>query len=92
MPRRKHINKRRDQLTLERDMMLSLGPIPGPASARSCPEPGSEEWEALRACWEQHRYDQEGRDRYGEDSWGYLAFELGDVEAALKANPLVPVD
>ena len=62
--------------------MLSLGPPPtGPR-----PEPGSEEWEALHACWDANR------DRYGEDSWGYLAFELGDVEAALAANPLVPVE
>jgi hypothetical protein len=88
VPRRKRLTKRRDQLTLERDLLLLLGPNPrGPR-----PEPGSEEWEALHGCWEQHRYDQEGRDRYGEDSWGYLAFELGDVEAAVKANPLVPVD
>jgi hypothetical protein len=63
-------------------MLLLLGPTPG----RPCPEPGSEEWGALRACWEAHR------DRYSETSWGWLAFELGDVEAALQANELVPVD
>jgi hypothetical protein len=88
MPRRKRINKRRDLLTLERDLMLSIGPRPGDPR----PEPGSGEWQALQACWTQHRYDEDGRDRYGESSWGYLAFELGDVEAALAANPLVPVD
>jgi hypothetical protein len=82
VPRRKRINKRRDQLTLQRDMLLLLGPNP----RQPCPEPGDEEWEALRACWEAHR------DRYSEDSWGYLAFELGDVEGALRANELVPVD
>jgi hypothetical protein len=68
--------------------MLLLGPKPGGPR----PEPGSEEWETLRACWDQHRYDEDGRDRYGESSWGFIAFELGDVEAAVKANPLVPVD
>ncbi len=52
---------------------------------------GSEEWE-LRHCWERYRYDEDGRDRYGETSWGYLAFELGDVEAALRANSLEPAD
>jgi hypothetical protein len=82
VPRRRRIDKRRDLLTLQRDMLLSLGPIPG----RPPPKPGSEEWEALRACWQAHR------DRYSEDTWGYLAFELGDVEAALRANELVPVD
>jgi hypothetical protein len=52
VPRRKRLTKRRDQLTLERDLLLLLGPNPrGPR-----PEPGSEEWEALHACWEQHRY------------------------------------
>lgn len=81
MPRRRRINKRRDQLTLQRDMLLLLGPIPG----RPAPKPGSEEWEALRGCYEQHP------NRYGESSWGYLAFEQGDVEAAL-ANPLKPAD
>jgi hypothetical protein len=86
MPRRKRISKRRRQLTLAHDLMLSLGPPPG----ESPPEPGSAEWEALHACWEQHRYDEDGPDRYGESSWGYLAFELGDVEAALAANPLEP--
>jgi hypothetical protein len=69
VPRRKRINKRRDQLTLERDLMLSLGPLPGSRSRRPCPEPGSEEWETLRACWRQHRYDDDGCDRYGESSW-----------------------
>lgn len=88
MPRRKRTDKRRDLLTLERDMMLALGPRPGEPR----PEPGSAEWEALRACWEQDQYDEHGRDRYGPGSWGYLAFELGDVEAALAANPLIPVD
>jgi hypothetical protein len=88
MPRRKRTDKRRHQLTLARDLMLSLGPPPGEPP----PEPGSAEWEVLRWCWEHHRYDAEGRARYSEESWGYLAFELGDVEAALAANPLVPVD
>ena len=88
MPRRRRRSKRRDLLTLERDLMLSLGPDPGGPR----PQPGSEEWETLRACWEQHRYDEDGSDRYSESSWGYLAFELGDIEAALAANPLVPVD
>jgi hypothetical protein len=88
MPRRKRVSKRRDELTLARDLMLSLGPRPGEPP----PEPGSAEWEVLRSCWEQHRYDADGRARYGESSWGYLAFEQGDVEAALAANPLVPVD
>ena len=68
--------------------MLSIGPRPvGPR-----PEPGSAEWQALHACWEQHLYDGDGHDRYGESSWGYLAFEVGDIQAALAANPLVPVD
>jgi hypothetical protein len=81
------VNKRRDLLALDRDMMLEIGTIPAPpgvVSRRPCPEPGSEEWQALRACWEAHR------DRYGESTWGYLAFEL-DVEAALRAKALVPV-
>jgi hypothetical protein len=88
VPRRRRRNKRRDLLTLKRDLMLSIGPHPGGPR----PQPGSEEWEALRACWEQHRYDDDGRDRYREGSWGWIAFEVGDVEGALKANPLVPVD
>jgi hypothetical protein len=93
MPRRKRTNKRRDLLTLSRDLMLSLGPQPHlPGKPPKCPEPGSAEWQALHACWKRHRYDEDGRDRYGESSWGHLAFELGDVEAALAANPLVPVD
>ncbi len=85
MPRRPRTNKRRDLLSLDRDMMLFLGPILGPASTRPCPEPGSEEWEALRGCWEQHP------GRWGADSWGWIAFELGDIEAAVRANPLTPV-
>jgi hypothetical protein len=88
VPRRRRRNKRRDLLTLERDLMLSLGPHPGGPR----PEPGSAEWQALHACWEQHRYDEDGRERYGERSWGWIAFEVGDVEAAVNANPLVPVD
>jgi hypothetical protein len=88
MPPRKRRSKRRDLLTLERDLMLSIGPHPGGPR----PEPGSAEWEALRMCWEQHRYGEDGHERYGESSWGYLAFELGDIQAALAANPLVPVD
>jgi hypothetical protein len=62
--------------------MLAIGPDP----RRLCPEPGSQEWEALRACWHAHR------DRYDESNWGYIAFELGDVERALEANSLVPAD
>jgi hypothetical protein len=79
--RRRRVDKRRPLLTLDRDMMLVLGPHPVRAR-RPCPEPGSEEWGALRACWERYRYGDDGEDRYGEGSWGYLAFELGDVEAA----------
>ena len=86
MPRRKRINKRRDLLTLERDLMLSIGPRPGEPR----PKPGSAEWEALRVCWEQHRY-RHSDDGYGPGTWGWLAFEEGDVEAALTANPLIPV-
>jgi hypothetical protein len=82
VPRRKRASKRRNELTLERDLLLSLGPAPG----KPRPQPGREEWEALHACWEANR------DRYGEGDWGYLAFDLGDVEAALNANPLVPVE
>lgn len=88
MPRRRRRNKRRDLLTLERDLMLSIGPRPGDPR----PEPGSAEWQALHDCWERHRYDEDGRDRYGESSWGHLAFEQGDVEAAMRANPLEPAD
>jgi hypothetical protein len=88
VPRRRRRNKRRDLLTLERDLMLSIGPRPGGPR----PQPGSAEWDALHVCWERHRYDADGRDRYGESSWGYLAFVVGDIEGVLKANPLVPVD
>ncbi len=89
MPRRRRTAKRRELLTLERDLLLTIGPgpiLPGSVSRRPCPEPGSEEWELLRACFEANR------DRYSESSWGYLAFELGDVEAALRANALVPAE
>jgi hypothetical protein len=83
MPRRRRRNKRRDQLTLPRHLMLSLGPRPGEPP----PERGSEEWETLRACFEQHRY-RDGEDFYPPGSWGHSAFELGHV----RANPLVPAD
>jgi hypothetical protein len=86
MPRRKRATKRRDDLTLERELLLTLGPMTG----RSCPEPGSEEWEALHACWTGNR------DRLGtrciEETWGYRVFELGDVEGGLRANALVPCE
>ena len=83
MPRRKRTDKRRDLLTLQRELMLTLGPLPGEPP----PEPGSEEWEALRACFERHRY-RDGEDFYGEGSWGHAAF----VEGNVRANPLVPVE
>ena len=57
MPRRNASTSAAIELTLKRDMLLLLGPNPG----RPCPEPESEEWEVLRACWEQHRYDEDGR-------------------------------
>jgi hypothetical protein len=87
VPRRRRRNKRRDLLTLQRDLMLSLGPEPRlpwkPPSLR----PGSPKWEALHYCFEQNR------DRYGPRSWGWLAFGPdADVEAAVWANELVPAD
>lgn len=64
-------------------MLLLLGPRP----RRPTPKPGSEEWEALRACWEAHR------DRYSERAWGWRAFgPNANVEAALRTNEPVPVD
>jgi hypothetical protein len=92
MPRRLRISKRRDQLTLSRDLILGIGPIPGPRSPRPCPEPGSSEWELLRELFEQHRYYSDGEERYGPGTWGYLAFELGDIAAALRVGALIPVD
>ena len=83
MPRRKRVNKRRDLLTLERDLMLSIGPRPG----QQPPEPGSEEWEALRACFEQHRYG-DGEDFYPPGTWGFSAF----VEGVVLECELVPVE
>ena len=83
MPRRKRLNKRRAPAHSSRETCCwRWGRLPGGA----CPQPGSEEWEALRACWEANR------DRYGHESWGFLAFELGDIEGVLKANALVPVE
>jgi hypothetical protein len=69
MQRRPRVNKRRDLLTLDRDMMLEIGPIPAPPGVVSlwpCPEPGSEEWQALRAVWLAHP------GRYGPNSWAHL--------------------
>jgi hypothetical protein len=82
MPRRRRTDKRRRHLTLQRDVVLTVGPWPaGPR-----PEPGDAEWEALRGCFEADP------DRWPEGTWGHLAFGLGDVEAAVAANPLIPVD
>lgn len=92
MPTRPRRPRRpRNELTLDRDLMLSLGPIPGPNSTRPCPEPGSAEWEALRACfWKANQADPRS-ERYGPESWGHIAFAVGDEEAALTVNPLIPV-
>jgi hypothetical protein len=84
MPRRKRIAKRRNLLTLERDLMLSLGPRPG----EPAPAPGDPELEALRHCFEKYRYGEDGRDRYGPGTWGHRAF----VEGVVETNPLIPAD
>lgn len=84
-PRR--VRRPRHELTLDRDMLLSLGPRPRPPSHPPSLRPGSPEWEALRYCFEQNP------NRYGPRTWGWLAFgPNADVEAALRANELVPVD
>jgi hypothetical protein len=82
VPRRRRRNKRRDLLTLKRDLMLSIGPHPGE------PAPGDPELEALRHCFEKYRYDEDGRDRYGPGTWGHRAF----VEGVVETNPLIPAD
>jgi hypothetical protein len=82
MPRRRRHRKRRRRLTLARDLLLHLGPPPGEPP----PEPGSEEWEALRACFDQYRH-HDGEDRYGAGTWGHAAF----VEGRVWANPLIVV-
>ena len=74
MPRRKRESKRRDELTLERDLLLTLGPRP----RQPLPKPGDDEWEALRACWFAHR-DRLVGNGTPEQTWGYWVFELGEA-------------
>ena len=79
MPRRRRINKRRNELTLGPWLTLTIGPIPGHG-----PEPGSEEMNRLRALYFEHRARlvSEGL----EDTWGYRVFELGEApDSDLKA-------
>jgi hypothetical protein len=83
MPRRPRHRKRRELLTLQRELLLTFGPPPGEPP----PERGSEEWEALRDCFERHRY-RDGEDFYPPGSWGHSAF----VEGVIWENPLTPVE
>jgi hypothetical protein len=88
MPARpRRVRRPRHELTLDRDVVLSFGPWPRLPSEPPSLRPGSAEWGALLYCFEQNR------DRYGPGSWAWIAFgPKADVDAALLANELVPVE
>ena len=66
---------------------FTSSPRPRLPSQPPSQRPGSREWQALRHCFEQNR------NGYGPGTWAWLAFgPNADVEAALRANELVPVD
>jgi hypothetical protein len=97
VPRRRRIDKRRDEPTLERHLLLTLGPLAGPNGApntgpKPYPVPGSEEWEALRTCWLLHRDYFAAHDNEIETYWGYRVFEAGEDpwEASNKLTPVEP--
>lgn len=91
MPRRKRASKRREELTLERHLLLTLGAVIGPGPDRPYPTPGTDEWEALRVCWHANRNYFAANAAAGvETYWGYRVFEAGDdpEAASIKLTPV----
>ena len=89
MPRRKRESKRRHELTIERNLLLTIGPtpvLPGQWSDQ-LPRPGSDRHEALRACWFANR-ESLICDEPPERNWGYRVFELGHPYVAPELEPV----
>lgn len=76
MPRRIRVSKRKEPLTIHRQLALTCGPLPRfPGS----PTPDAAEMELLRRCWFDNRSALIADNR-PEDCWGFHAFERGRVE------------